>query len=529
MSNQETLKKLAASLASFIDDNEQVPLSFFSAKLVRAQENFPNDYTIGMMNTVVARMNDKKMFISRAEIKDLYQKFYSTNNKFASVFSDELGFKSVEEKERIVPADYDDKAFKEGSAKLADQELLDIFRSALGDGSGESFAIKEAVSACQNQLKMLGISAEVNGAAAQNEMVVCVASFETPRGKTSVFLPVEMLNKKAFAPTVFIGNKGTQDLNYSNLVEYLKSQAGNKLDFDAQSVLKVAVCARNDKREISDVDFAINKLASSNEELSNLLTNSLVYAPKHNSAELDSIAKTFDSKSGLAKFTFGDKVDQGKLMVARMLNTAGLKTYNISVVDSDDNSIVYAISANGGTVAFKVPVKVAGDQLLPPSVLVCAGEVRDFSKDSISVLVRENGFDRQAASIASPLYGNKPSELVETIRSAMKEANYSKAEEALTVLSESGDSKAYAKGLGLFTIGLNDKKAENLEESIHKCALIVKSRHSQYDICGHTGLPLHKVYTDKHGDCVPIYRKAMADTYEGATFVHSKVFFNNGS
>jgi hypothetical protein len=55
--------------------------------------------------------------------------------------------------------------------------------------------------------------------------------------------------------------------------------------------------------------------------------------------------------------------------------------------------------------------------------------------------------------------------------------------------------------------------------------MIVKNAHSSHRICGHTNLPLHKVYQDKEGNCRPLYRKEMDETYQGAYFLNSKIFF----
>jgi hypothetical protein len=123
---------------------------------------------------------------------------------------------------------------------------------------------------------------------------------------------------------------------------------------------------------------------------------------------------------------------------------------------------------------------------------------------------------------ASPLYGIKPSELVNIVKNAIAESNYIKAEDALNVLSDSDDEKAYEVALAAFTHGLGHKGEEVEQPS--KCAMIINSSSSQHEICGHTGLPTHKVYQDKRGDCQPLYRRGMDESYEGASFMDSKVY-----
>src|SRR5258708_36150616 len=82
----------AKKTALSFEDNEKIALSLLSQKLNQAAKIYPKDYTINMTNNIVARMSDNnKLFISRAELKDMYNKLYSTNTKFAEVFKDELG------------------------------------------------------------------------------------------------------------------------------------------------------------------------------------------------------------------------------------------------------------------------------------------------------------------------------------------------------------------------------------------------------------------------------------------------------
>jgi len=116
----------------------------------------------------------------------------------------------------------------------------------------------------------------------------------------------------------------------------------------------------------------------------------------------------------------------------------------------------------------------------------------------------------------------KASELVQLVREAVAEENLDKAEDALNVLSESGDDKAYQTAFAEYTNGLGIAKTATQAAT---CKMIVKNASSKHELCGHTGLPLHKVYQDKNGDCHPSYRRGMDDTYEGAYLQNSKIFF----
>ncbi|MGT5494227.1 hypothetical protein ACRWC8_24330, partial [Escherichia coli] len=92
---------------------------------------------------------------------------------------------------------------------------------------------------------------------------------------------------------------------------------------------------------------------------------------------------------------------------------------------------------------------------LAPEILICNGSIKEFSKDSLTEIFNHNIYDRVAVAAASPLYGTKPSELVNVIKEAVAKDNFLKAEDALNTLANSNDPKAYAAGLKSFTDGLN--------------------------------------------------------------------------
>ena len=104
----------------------------------------------------------------------------------------------------------------------------------------------------------------------------------------------------------------------------------------------------------------------------------------------------------------------------------------------------------------------------------------------------------------------------------MADCNLNKAEDALNVLKDCGDMKAYAIGFNLYKDGLSMNKTASAPEK--QCSLVVQSKTSQHALCGHTGLPLHKVYVDKYGNCRPLFRKGMDETTEEIYMMHTKIF-----
>lgn len=531
------IKALANSLSNLIDDSEKIALSIFASKLNTASETYPEDQTIGQMADITSRMaNGKKLFITRAEIKSLYNKLYSRNTKFAEIFKDELGV--VAKAETVKNSRENDENSVDMNRvydAVVDPTLASALNSAFGNNSSKGYSEGMAdaaklvvVRACETN--------NVEVVSGNGDFVLCRAAYETPKGKTSIFVPVEITAGKVLIPSVFIGNAGSEDLTKDNVVKYVIANAGVKLAATEDVVFAAISNVKNGAiSDVSGVDLALIKMNAAKETKSEYAANSVLFqkvasedknlvvkTPKYKDGEIDTFASAFDSRSGIAAFQFGAEiVGKGKTVVANKLEAFGLNSYQISVFGSDNKQIVYAVSLNAGRVAFRVPVKVSNKFVMEPTLLISNGAIETFSKDGIENLFRKESADYKVAAVASALYGLKPSELVETVRAAMTEENFAKAEDALNVLSQCNDEVAYKSAFTAYTDGLSGVKSA--EKS--KCKMVVRNASSKHPLCGHTGLPLHKTYTDKQGNCRPVYRQGMEDTQQGAYFMNSKIFF----
>lgn len=538
------IKKVANSLSRLIDDSEKIALPVFAAKLAKASELYPEDQTIGVMADVTARMiSSKKLFISRAEIKDLYNRLYSRNTKFADLFNDELGKVEKLASPTVFNREGDDNSLTvlaKAYDKVVDPTLANALNVAFGNESKPytTAAAESAKSVCDIECSVVRATSTVSVVSGNQDFIVCRASFETPKGQTSVFVPVEITASKAIIPSVFIGNNGPEDFTRANLENYIRVNAGKKLNVSDSVVLQTAINSKNGElSKISSVDLALTKLNSLKETKSDYFANGVYFqkvaeedknltvkTPTYKDEEIETFAKAFDSALGIAKFKFGEeKVKIGRNVISNKLNGFGLGNHQISLCDSDESQLVYAVSLDNGKVAFRVPVKIAGNKVLEPTLLISNGSLESFSMDGINALFTKESIDYKTAAVASPLYGLKASELVQAVREAVAAQNFTKAEDALNILSQSGDDKAYQTAFALFTSGLSGVKVASASQA--KCSMIVKNASSKHELCGHTGLPLHKVYQDKNGDCHPLYRRGMDDTREGAYFLNSKIFF----
>ena len=538
------IKKVANSLSKLIDDSEKIALPVFAAKLAKSSELYPEDQTLGVMADVTARMaSSKKLFISRTEIRDLYTRLYSRNTKFAELFKNELG-----QIEKAAPPatlnragdDEDLTILSKAYDKVVDPTLAQALNNAFGTktkGYSDS-AAESAKTICARECSSVKLASKVEVSNGNADFIICRVAFETPKGQTAVFVPVELSAGKALIPSIFIGNNGPEDFSRPNLQKYISVNAGRKLNVNENVIFQAVESAKSgDLAKISSVDLVVTKMHSEKETKSDYFANGVYFqkmaaedknltvsTPTYKDSEIESFAKAFDSSLGVAKFKFGeDKVKLGRTIISNKLDGLGLKNHQISISDSDDTNIVYAVSLNNGKVAFTVPVKVANGKLLDPTLLISNGAVETFSKEGLGLLFKKEATDYKTAAVASPLYGLKASELVQLVRDSMTEQNYAKAEDALNILAHSGDDKAYQTAFTLYTSGLSGTTAMSEKEC--KCAMVIQSPSSKHALCGHTGLPLHKVYQDKNGDCHPLYRRGMDDTKEGAYFLNSKIFF----
>lgn len=531
----EKMQQIVSSLAKSLDDNEKLATPILAAKLAKYVEAYPSDQTLGTMSRVIERMaSNNTLFIRKSELKSLYNKLYSRNTKFAELFQDELGIKEhtpdIKTYER-------DEASRLDSYQVADPVLANALTSVFDGGPVKMYSKPLADKALKSVSSTLDAwnlrPSDLSIDDGNDKFLMIKADYETPKGVTSFFVPMEIHNNQVSEAAVFMGNGGPEDLNNNNIKSYLKSNAGSKLKANGTTILGLLTQAYSEKREISNTELALTKLNAVRQGKSEFFQNQIVgqkmaeasvkdvVLPKY--GEFESFEKQFTSPYGIAAFQFGeDKIKIGREHISRELSAYGHKNVQVVVTGNDENTIFYGVSLDAGRVGFTVPVKLADGKLTKPSIILCSGTVSSFSKDGVNQLYIDNQSDYKVAAAASPMYSLKPSDLITNIKKALHEGNAEKAEDALNVLSNAGDPKAYAFGFQAFLQGLSGKTAEASSEPT--CGMIVKNSTSEHPICGHTGLPVHKTYKDKEGNCRPLYRKGMEEGYEAATFMNHKIF-----
>lgn len=529
----DKIQKLVSSLAKSVEDNEKIATPILSAKINKYLEEYPHDQTLGAMSRVIGKMAaNNTTFIRKAELRSLYNKLYSRNTKFAEFFGNEMGV--VENAPEVAPV-------REEAVNVQPYEVEDqILANALNNLFDASIPLKtysqpiadKAIKSVASTLDAWNLRPNYLAVASGNEKYLVIqADYDTPKGMTSLLVPIEVVNGKPVEANAFIGNAGPTELNNNNIKSYVKAFAGKKLLVTASAILGAITKAASENRVISDAEIAATRLNAKRQGQAEFFQNQIVgqkmaeasvkdvELPK--SDEFVSFEKKFASPYGVASFNFGeDKVKIARDVIARSVTSFGYKNPQVTVTGSDDKTIYYGVALDAGQTAFTVPIKMAEGKVNAPAVMICNGALSSFTKESITKLYVNNETDYKVAAVASPQFGLKSSDLINNIRQALTSGNYAKAEDALNVLSTMGDEKAYASGFSVYMDGLAEKKVET--ETC--CSMQVKTASSKHPVCGHTGLPLHKVYQDKQGNCRPLYRRDMEDTYEGAIFNNSKIF-----
>lgn len=524
--------KLINNMAERLESGEKIALPVLSAKLEKMAEAHPYDQTIIAFSNIFSKMdNNNKLFITKGEFKDLYKKLYVRNTRFAEYFADELGIK-----EAVVEAPIK----KEAALNNIHSTITDpILVNALETAFDKNTTLKTystniagfAKNAVASGLDSWNMKADKVSVDAGNEYFIIVrADYNTPKGTTSVLVPVEISKGKVIEPSVFMCNAGPQDLNHVNIKNFLTASAGTKLRIKAEDLLTVLTREVIGTKEIDLVKMAATKVKAGKEhvgDFSGIIGQEAFIAPRadvaiQKSKQADSFAERLSSAEGAASFTLGkDKLNIARDAVMSVLSSFGIKNPQISVVSSDENTIFFGVSLFGGKTAFKVPVKLANNRILNPTILICNGQVGSFSKETISDLFVKNATDSKVVAATSPQHGLNTSELIQNIKTAVAEQNYTKAEDALNILQQSGNEKAYKDAFIAYMASIGGTVKTASKETT--CSMVVKTANSSHLFCGHTNLPLHKVYQDEHGDCHPLYRQGMDETYQSAYFMNAKI------
>jgi hypothetical protein len=525
-------KKAMNTITAAIEANEKYLVGPLAVRLNKASEENPGDQTIYSLASFLRSKSEKEMFISKAELNKVYDKLYTFGSNCSNYLENELIKKDVVEAKKMARDDENFDLYKSADSHLVNA-LTSVFdKTAIYKPYSNEIA-GLAVKSCAKELSYFPVvPSKIEVVAGNEDVLLCKASYETPKGQSHVLIPVEISEGKALFPSVFVSTAGFDDLNKKNLGDHLNKSAGKHFQVNVDTILNVIKTAKHGistDESLSEVERIVVK-AELNKKAENYNHESMFFELNEKTAgdvklvadkdDVESFAQRLGSTKGIAEVTFGKKaVDAGKVMIRQAMESFGHKNVQVAVSDVSTDTVFY--SASSGSSGIKVPVKFANELPVPPSIALANGVVESFDAAGIDKLLNEG--DIKEAALTSVFYGSKPNELIETIKVAMSEQNFGKAEEALNVLANSGDNKAYQFGFSTYMAGLNSKPVEKTASEIQKCAMQVKSPNSIHILCGHTNLPLNKVYQDANGDCLPLYHKNSEET-TGGSFLDSRLY-----
>lgn len=523
-------KKAMNTITAAIEANEKFLINPLAVRLTKAAEENPGDQTIYSLAAFLRSKSEKEMFISKAELNKVYDKLYTYGSNASNYLENELIKKDFKEATKMARDNENFDLYKSADSHLVNA-LTSVFDKTASYKSYSKEIEKLAEKTCAKELSYFPVQPKnIEVIAGNEDVLLCKASYETPKGHSHVLIPVEVNDGKALLPSVFVSTAGFEDLNRDNLGKHLNKSAGKHFQVNVETILNVIKTAKHgisSEESLSDVERIVVK-AELNKKAESYNHDSMFFEINEKTAgdvrlvadaeDVESFAQKLSSTKGVAEITFGKKaVDAGKIMIRQAMESFGHKNVQVAISDVNADTVYY--SASNGVNGIKVPVKFANQLPVPPSIALANGVVESFDEAGIDKLLNEG--DVKEAALTSVFYGSKPNELIETIKVAMSEQNFAKAEEALNVLASSGDNKAYNFGFSVYMNGL--KPVEKTASTIHKCAMQVKSPNSIHTLCGHTNLPLSKVYQDKNGDCLPLYHKNSEET-TGGSFLDSRIY-----
>src|SRR5579885_3583648 len=351
----DKLQQLVSSLAKSVEDNQRLATPLLAAKLAKCVAAYPHDQTIGAMARVIDKMADNNtLFIRKADLKDLYKKLYSRGTQFGDLFQEELGETPAEpsvttmdrdESVSVNPYHVGDQVLANALQSVFDKHLpVKMYSQLVADKAIKS--VGTTLAAWNLQPTSLAVS---DG---NDKFIVVKADYETPKGVTSFYVPVEVRDEKIVEADVFMGNIGPQDLNHSNIKVYLTTQAGSKLKVDGTSILEVLTKAASDGHEVTDAELAVTRLNAIRQGKSEFFQNQIVGQKVAEAAEKDvelpkydefnSFEEQFTSPRGQAEWKFGaDKVTVARNHIAREVAAYGHKNPQVVVTGSDDTTLFY--------------------------------------------------------------------------------------------------------------------------------------------------------------------------------------------
>lgn len=560
--NAKEILEAANMINETFKQGEKFAIPLLAVKAQKTALANPTDQPIRVIANVLNKMSENgKVFISRAEFNSVCSKIGIMNSVATDCFANELDLPKEKEDRPLAgmveETKYDLYAGANESIANALSGMWDENGKIAKAGEYKMYNptnAKQAEVVTNLELNRLGIGPKaINTFAGTKEFIICDATYATPKGDSHVLIPVQLSKSGALIPRMFASKYGFVDLTREALSNHIQSTAGKSFHVDSDLLLNTLSIAKEasvmDPFEIQALALQesingkkIKKEASDNNSKNVFAANNIFYKEveeiKPENVELkmpkaagyDEFSKKLGTTRGTAEFVYGkETIDNGRNIIIAKMAEFGYRP-QVSVSSCDDcGNVTYAvrIDQHSGPIGFEVIAEVNDGKVTIQSIVAVADKAYEFTKVGIDQVVRANNTDYRMVAAVSPMYDLKPSEILDTIKEAADCGDYKTAEEALHVLNEKSDHETYAVGLQEYMRCVNAGSKPTMTKTASKkcgCKLIVKNANHTGPVCGHLNLPLDQVYQNEHGECCPLYRRSMKDTYEGVLFNTSKIF-----
>lgn len=530
MENRSTqdLKQFVASLTEKLAQAEKFFTIKLATRLTKAAERFPQDQTIiQMANFLNSRANSQNgHLISRNELNEVYNKLYTTNTKCASLLEEELGKKAdkLPEPAKMTRSVHEGETIDDMYSRHADKMLTNQLTAAFNGGKGfKQYDEDIAARAIKSVASKLPGNPKIEVVDGRDFAILCRATYETPKGRSGVIVPVEVVNSAVIPPNCFLSQAGFRELNNKDLEDHIVSTAGNKYRLDSEQIFSVIKTAKfGPEKKMDPVDLAVMKLRARTAD--NHTINGIVYQKvdevvedvKTESKEASTFSDRLGSTAGSAEFLFGEKaVKMSRSLVENQLKTFGFANAQLKISNVKSDALIFSVAVGGA--GFKVPVKIASGKPQQPSMVIAAGNIEEFSKDGIRNAL---GFKDQHSSASAMGYDlTKPTELINEVKSACYDGDLNKARSIITIMEKSDDKRAFAYAFSLYTSALDGTLKKEAKREIKTVKI------GGNEVCAQTFLPVDKVYMDDKGVCHAKYRDNIENTDDNfaAGFMNAKI------
>lgn len=533
----QSLQTLVNQMSRKMAGSDKFFTGRLAVRLQKAAQEHPSDQTIVQMASFLNnRSNSSKGYIiTRQELKDVYSKLWTTNTKAAAFLQEELGENPAElpspKKMTHTASETSDINIHE---KFADQKLVSALESAFDKNKPyrPNFDPRVAKLAEKYVQASLPNSPQVETVDYRDFAILCHASYLTPKGKVSVFVPVEVVDSQPLMPTIFVSQAGFSDLTTEAVKDYIIKSAGKSLRVNSDQIFEVIKVAKfGRKEELDSVDMAVMSLKAKTASIyDNFDPNGIINQKVDDdikpfaipeSEDTKKFAKELGSLVGAADFVFGkDVVNQAICHIRAKLANAGITHSKVSVAKYAEDSITFAVAANGS--GFKVPVKLVKKPsgkyaAVEPRIMIASGGIEEFSTSGITEALASNDIAAYATALGDDTTSTR--DLLTEMEDVCSEGKYDRAGDIVNIIAARGDETAFKYAFELYNNVLfkqASKEPEKKMKLIRVGGKVVEAT---------TGLPADQVYMDANGEVHRKYRRNMenTDAVSAAGLMNSKI------